>query len=351
MPRMNVNRQLSTPRFFTGEGAAGSRAEGASLTSGDAPVPSRESADRVRAEIIAGLSAAGGMRIAPKYFYDALGSALFTAICQLDEYYPTRTEASIIGKALPDLAGLLAPASTLIDLGACDCVKGLRLLQAIEFGQYAAIDISADFLRDAVLDVQRALPRLDVLGIGADFTDGLRLPAQVRVENRVFFYPGSSIGNFTPLAATKLLKQWRGLCGNDARLLIGVDLVKDAATLEAAYDDAIGVTAAFNLNVLRHVNRLAGTDFDPRQWRHRAHFNAEDSRIEMHLVAQSALQVRWPGGAREVRKGESIHTENSYKYTVDGFGHVLQSAGWRISRVWTDEREWFGLILAEPTGA
>lgn len=290
------------------------------------------------------------MRIAPKYFYDALGSALFTAICQLDEYYPTRTEAAIIGDALPELAKLLPSGATLVDLGACDCLKGLRLLQAIPFEQYAAIDISADFLRDAVLDVQRALPRLDVLGIGADFTDGLRLPPEVQQAARVFFYPGSSIGNFTPLAATKLLKQWRGLCAGDGRLLIGVDLVKDVATLEAAYDDAIGVTAAFNLNVLRHVNRLAGTDFDPRQWRHRARFDADASRIEMHLVAQSDLRVSWPGGKREVRASDTIHTENSYKYTVEGFGRVLRSAGWRTRRVWTDERDWFALILAESDG-
>ncbi|MGE0311191.1 MAG: L-histidine N(alpha)-methyltransferase [Lautropia sp.] len=331
-------RQPARPRFFTDVDGDGG---------GTAAVGATDPGANARAEIVAGL-AAPGMRIAPKYFYDPLGSALFTAICQLDEYYPTRTEAAIIGQALPELARLLPAGATLVDLGACDCAKGLRLLQAMPFAQYAAVDISADFLRDALLDVQRALPGLDVLGIGADFTDGLRLPPAVRDADRVFFYPGSSIGNFTPLAATRLLKQWRGLCRADGRLLIGVDLVKDTATLEAAYDDAIGVTAAFNLNVLRHVNRLAGTDFDPRRWRHRAVFDAGASRIEMHLVATEDQRVNWPGGGRDVRAGESIHTENSYKYTVEGFGRVLSSAGWRVTRAWTDDRAWFALILAEP---
>ncbi len=342
MARTSPTRQPG-PRFFT---------DGDAPQAADARPPAvADPASRVRDEIVSGLGAPGGMRIAPKFFYDAMGSALFTAICQLDEYYPTRTEAAIIGDALPDLARLLPADATLVDLGACDCVKGLRLLQAIPFAQYAAVDISADFLRGALLDVQRAMPGLDVLGVGADFTDGLRLPPEVRSDRRVLFYPGSSIGNFTPLAATRLLQQWRGLCGADARLLIGVDLVKDAATLEAAYDDAIGVTAAFNLNVLRHVNRLAGTDFDPRQWQHRARFDAESSRIEMHLVARCDLGVSWAGGARQVRAGESIHTENSYKYTLDGFDRVLRSAGWRTSRAWTDDQDWFALILAEPTTA
>ena len=166
------------------------------------------------------------------------------------------------------------------------------------------------------------------------------------VARRQFFYPGSSIGNFTPHDAVTFLRQVRENVGADGGLLIGVDLVKDTAVLDAAYDDAIGVTAAFNLNLLRHLNHLAGADFEPEQWRHVAFFNEAESRIEMHLEARCALAVRWSGGERRFAQGERIHTENSYKYTLEGFSKLLSEAGFRVDGTWTDDAHWFAVMHA-----
>ena len=281
----------------------------------------------------------------PKYFYDRLGSHLFEAITELPEYYPTRTEAAIFAAHGQAMARHVGIGATLIDLGAGNCAKAARMFPLFEPARYVAIDISVDFLRDALAGVQRAHPQLDVVGLGLDFSRALDLPQGVIEGRPVYFYPGSSIGNFTPVEALAFLRSVRAQAGGGG-LLIGVDLVKPAPLLEAAYADALGVTAAFNLNLLRHLNRLLDADFEPRQWRHIGLYNGPMSRIEMHLEARAALTVRWPGGERDFEAGERIHTENSCKYTVDGFAALLRQAGFAEARHWTDERGWFAVFWA-----
>ena len=281
----------------------------------------------------------------PKWFYDRLGSHLFEAITELPEYYPTRTEAAIFAAHGAQMADHVGVGATLIDLGAGNCVKATRLFPLLEPGQYVAVDISVDFLHDALRRVQREHPQLDVVGLGMDFSQSFDLPPALVEHRPVFFYPGSSIGNFTPGEALVFLKRVREQAQGGG-LLIGVDLVKPAPILEAAYADALGVTAAFNLNLLRHLNHLLGSDFDPRQWRHIGLYNEAMSRVEMHLEARAALSVRWPGGERVFEAGERIHTENSCKYTVEGFASLLQQAGFAKPQHWTDARGWFAVFWA-----
>lgn len=289
--------------------------------------------------------------VSPKYFYNALGSQLFEAITSLDEYYPTRTEADIFDAAHLQMAEALTNAGIrqpcLIDLGAGSCAKAMRLIPHLQPKQYVPVDISVDFLRDAAEKVQNNFPALDIVGVGMDFSAGLALPPEVQRHDRVFFYPGSSLGNFSPSQALAFLQHVADPARGAARgLLLGIDLVKDKATLEAAYDDALGVTAAFNKNLLCHVNSLLGSDFDVRQWRHLALFNEAESRIEMHLQAQRNLMVRWPGGERAFRGGERIHTENSYKYTVASMSAMLRRAGFTQISYWTDPKDWFAVFWA-----
>jgi L-histidine Nalpha-methyltransferase len=281
----------------------------------------------------------------PKYFYDRLGSFLFDAITELPEYYPTRTEAAIFAAHGAAMARKIGAGATLIDLGAGNCAKATRLFPLLEPSQYIAVDISADYLHDALRRLQREHPALDVVGLGLDFSQSLELPAALVERRPVFFYPGSSIGNFTPDEALAFLKRVRERAEGGG-LLIGVDLVKPAPILEAAYDDALGVTAAFNLNLLRQLNRLLGADFEPPQWRHIGLYNETMSRIEMHLEARDSLTVRWPGGERAFAAGERIHTENSCKYMVDGFAALLQQAGFKKPQHWSDERGWFAVFWA-----
>ncbi|KPF47136.1 methyltransferase [beta proteobacterium AAP121] len=288
-------------------------------------------------------------RVSPKFFYDTLGSRLFEAITALDEYYPTRTEAAIHsahGEAIAQAAlALTGPAPVLVDLGAGSCVKAARLFPALQPRRYVAVDIAVDYLQDALQALQRLHPQLDIVGLGDDFSAHLRLPPGLVDGPALVLYPGSSIGNFEPEAACALLTQAREAAPGGA-LLIGVDLVKPVPLLEAAYDDALGLTAAFNLNLLRHLNRLMGSDFEPRQWRHLARWNAEASRVEMHLQAREPLRVRWPGGERAFAAGETLHTENACKWTPDAFAALLQRAGWRPQQHWTDAQGWFAVFLA-----
>ena len=298
-------------------------------------------------ELSCGLNAPGAS-ISPKYLYDALGSKLFEAICELPEYYPTRTEAAIMARHGAEIARAVGPGATLIDLGAGNCAKAARLFPLVQPAQYVAIDISYDFLREAIERLKQRFPQIAMRGLGLDFSSSLDLPDVVAQDKRLFFYPGSSIGNFTPDEARAFLQRVRSQCSLDGGLLIGIDLVKNKATLDAAYDDAIGVTGAFNLNVLRHVNRLIGADFDVSQWRHRGFFNPGESRVEMHLEAREDLAVRWQGGARTFAAGERIHTENSYKYRQSAALALLEQAGFKAVNVWTDPHEWFALIYARP---
>jgi dimethylhistidine N-methyltransferase len=291
----------------------------------------------IRDELIAGLCAPRATT-SPKYLYDALGSKLFEAICELPEYYPTRTEAAIFERHGADIAESVGAGATLIDLGAGNCAKAARLFPLLGPSQYVPIDISVDFLHAAVMQLARQFPAIAMLPLGMDFSSALDLPPQVSRTRRLFFYPGSSIGNFHPDDALAFLRRLREAGGD---LLIGVDLVKDRALLDAAYDDALGVTASFNLNLLNHLNRLLGADFNLREWRHRGFFNPQESRIEMHLEARHDAVVRWQGGQRRFGEGERIHTENSYKYTPDSFAGLLREAGYQPARTWTDERDWF----------
>jgi dimethylhistidine N-methyltransferase len=294
----------------------------------------------IRSELHAGLQAEHAYT-SPKYLYDALGSKLFAAICALPEYYPTRTERLIVEEHMRQISKSIGRGVTLIDLGAGDCEKAARLFNVIQPVEYVPVDISVDYLREAVSALQCLHPQIRMTGVGMDFSETLDLPREISKERRLFFYPGSSIGNFTPEQAATFLGRVHDACGHEGGLLIGVDLVKDVAVLEPAYDDAIGLTAAFNLNLLLHLNTLLKADFRPRDWVHRARFNTVLSRIEMHLEAVSDVVVRWDGGERLFRKGQWIHTENSYKYTKESFFALLERAGFGEIHAWTDPQDWF----------
>lgn len=311
----------------------------------------------VRAELLAGL-AETPPRIAPKFLYDALGSRLFDAITELPEYYPTRTEAAIFARHGADMARHVPPQAVLIDLGAGSCAKAARLFGPLRTAAYVAVDISVDYLREALQALQQRHPALPMLGLGLDFSATLALGGdvadwlaerQVQRQPRVVFYPGSSIGNFSPGEALALLRQAHAACaagGPGGGLLIGVDRVKAADVLEPAYDDALGVTAAFNRNLLLHTNRWLQADFAPGEWEHVAFFDAAQSRIEMHLQACTPQAVSWPGGGRVFAAGERLHTENSYKWEPPAFEQLLLEAGFGPATHWTDERGWFSVCWA-----
>lgn len=304
----------------------------------------------VFAELDAGLRAEVPS-IPPKYLYDSLGSRLFEAICEVPEYYPTRTEAAIFARHGHDIARAVGMGRTLIDLGAGNCAKAAGLFPLLRPAHYVAVDISASFVTEALERLQQRYANIHMTALGMDFSNTLELPGVVSREKRLFFYPGSSIGNFTHDEAGDFLRRVHAECGTDGSLLIGIDMVKDSATLDAAYDDAIGVTAAFNLNMLRHVNQLICADFDVRQWRHSGKYNARESRVEMHLEAREALTVHWHGGERVFQPGERIHTESSYKYTQSGAVALLQKAGFQTTDVWSDPDGWFAVFHASPIWA
>jgi L-histidine N-alpha-methyltransferase len=317
----------------------------------------RDDASAIRAELAAGLSASPA-HIAPKFLYDALGSRLFDAITELAEYYPTRTEAAIFSAHGPAMAARVAPGSVLIDLGAGSCAKAAGLFPVLQPAAYVAIDISVDYLRGALGALQQRHALLPMLGLGLDFSHALNLPEAAHAwlsaqgagrAPRTVFYPGSSIGNFSPTEALALLKQAHALCaagGAGGGLLIGVDLIKSIDVLVPAYDDALGVTAAFNRNLLLNVNRWLGADFQPAMWDHVGLFNPVESRIEMHLQARAQQTVRWAGGERQFAQGERLHTENSYKWTPQVFEALLREAGFGRASRWSDEQARFGVFWA-----
>jgi dimethylhistidine N-methyltransferase len=311
-----------------------------------APRPRRLTA--IEEEFLAGLSARP-RSIAPKWFYDLRGSQLFERICELPEYYPTRVEIALLERHCGELAGRLGPGVEIVEFGAGASRKVLALARALERpAAYRPIDISGEYLRAAVAPLAAMLPGLPVLPLVADYTAPLRLPPAA--GPRLGFYPGSSIGNFDPPEAAALLRRLGAALGGGS-LLIGVDLVKDPAILHAAYNDAAGVTAEFNLNLWARANREAGADFDLGQWRHAAFYNPPLRRIEMHLVSRRAQRVRVAGQRFDFEEGESVHTESSYKYTVEGFQRLARSAGWSAEQAWVDAERNFSLHwLRSPAG-
>jgi dimethylhistidine N-methyltransferase len=282
--------------------------------------------------------------ISPKYFYDAEGSRLFDRICELPEYYPTRTELAILRKHAGEIATQMGPRAEIVEFGAGSCAKVRLLLDAMERpARYLPIDISGDHLAASAAELRLRYPELDVQPVVADYTQRLLLPAALPgAGKRVGFFPGSTIGNFTPQEAHHFLEV-AGQVLRGGALLLGADLIKDPALLHAAYSDAQGVTAAFNLNLLARANRELGTDFDLAQFAHSAFYNAPLRRIEMHLVSRSRQQVTLAGQRYDFEEGETLHTENSYKFTIDGLRELATRAGFRPGPVWTDPQRMFSL--------
>jgi dimethylhistidine N-methyltransferase len=305
----------------------------------------RPQAHNEHSELIEGLLASPAT-IPPKYFYDALGCALFEAICELPEYYLTRTERAIFAAHRETIAALAGQHRQFIELGAGDCRKGESWLAALRPRRFIAVDIAPAAIGPALSRLAAAHPEVEFSGVITDFSRTLDLGADLDAGPVTFFYPGSSIGNFAPDDALEWLAQVRRLCSRGGGLLIGVDAPKDAARLAAAYDDALGVTAAFNRNVLNHVNALLGTEFDPAAFDHVAFYNAAASRVEMHLEARRAQCVIIGGRERVFAPGERIHTENSYKYTPEEFAAVLRRAGFSDISVWQDEAGDFAVYYA-----
>jgi dimethylhistidine N-methyltransferase len=300
-----------------------------------------------RRALVAGLLAARAS-IAPKYFYDARGCALFADICRVPEYYPTRTEAAIFACYRDEIAREIGSGKQFVDLGAGDCRKGAAWLPFLAPGRYVGVDIAHEALIPALARVAAQHPDVDVRGVLADFSRGIDLRGDLDDDPVTFFYPGSSIGNFSPPDAMRFLHAVHRHCGDDnaSGLLIGVDTKKDVARLEAAYDDAAGVTAAFNRNVLVHVNRVLGTTFVPVAFRHVAFYDAAAARVEMHLEARTRQSVVVERITRTYAAGERIHTENSYKYAPQEFIALLERAGFARVRCWQDDAGDFAVYYA-----
>ena len=279
-----------------------------------------------------------------KYFYDAVGSDLFEQITRLPEYYPTRTELGILDASGPEIAAVLPRGAALVEFGSGSTVKVRRLLaHSPDLAAYVPVDVSEMFLRSEAAALQADFPALRIAPIAADFTKPFALPDDLGDAPRAGFFPGSTIGNFEPAEAARLLRQFGDVLGNGATLVVGVDLVKDAAVLEAAYDDRAGTTAAFNLNLLTRIDRELSGTFAATAFGHRAVFNRAASRIEMHLVSRAAQTATVAGHAFAFVEGETIHTENSYKYTIDGFRDLAKQAGWSAVTVWTDPEALFSV--------
>lgn len=299
-------------------------------------------ADRLRSAVLEGLLDRP-KRLPSAYLYDATGSALFESICELPEYYLTRAETEILQRHGAEMAQRMGSGALLVEPGCGSGEKACMLLQHLhEPAGFVPIEISTSALESAERLVRGRFPQLPVHPLQTDFTASFALPAAAPASRPVFFFPGSTLGNFDPAHALELLRRWRAM-GTAA--LVGVDLRKDAATLVAAYDDARGVTAAFNRNLLARINREFDADFDPQSFAHEAIWNESEGRIEMHLRSRRAQTVRLDGRRLEFRAGETIHTENSYKYTVEGFAELAGRAGWKLAARWTDSRARFGVQL------
>jgi dimethylhistidine N-methyltransferase len=282
-------------------------------------------------------------RLSPKYFYDVTGSELFEQITVLPEYYPTRTELGILRDRGGEIADIMPKGAALVEFGAGATTKVRRLLERCQFGAYVPVDISGDFLKLQADALRKDFPALAVYPVAADFTAPFALPADIAGMPKVGFFPGSTLGNFEPHEASAFLRSAREILGEGAQMIIGVDLEKDDRVLYDAYNDAAGVTARFNLNVLVRINRELGGNFDLSAFMHRSIFNRERHRIEMHLISKKAQTVRILGRTFSFRPGESIHTENSYKYSLDRFGALANGSGWKVRESWTDAAKMFSV--------
>ena len=292
--------------------------------------------------------------IAPKYFYDQVGSALFDRICELPEYYPTRTEIGILEAHAADVARLMGPHADVLEFGAGSLRKVRLLLEALDRpARYVPLDISGEHLEASAALLRRDYPGLAVQPLVADYSADFVVPelaAGTPHGQRVGFFPGSTIGNFTPAQALDFLRRAAGVL-RDGALLLGADLVKEPSVLHAAYSDSAGVTAAFNLNLLARANRELGANFDLAQFAHSAFYNAPLQRIEMHLVSRRRQQVKLCGQSFDFTEGETLHTENSYKFTVDGLQTLAVQAGFTPGPVWTDPQRLFSLHWLQAPSA
>jgi dimethylhistidine N-methyltransferase len=282
-------------------------------------------------------------RLSPKYFYDATGSELFEQITVLPEYYPTRIELGILRDRGGEISAIIPKGAALVEFGAGATTKVRRLLNQCAFSAYVPVDISGDFLNAQADALRKDFPDLDVYPVAADFTAPFALPDAVKAMPKVGFFPGSTLGNFEPHEACRFLRSARDILGKDAQMVIGVDLEKDERVLYEAYNDAAGVTARFNLNVLERINRELGGNFDLSAFVHRAIYNRDRHRIEMHLISKKAQTVRILGRSFSFRAGETIHTESSYKYSLDRFTALARGSGWKTRESWTDDNSMFSV--------
>jgi len=301
-------------------------------------------------DVVAGLSAEP-KRLPPKYFYDQVGSELFQRITTLPEYYLTRAETGILEAQAGEIAKLIPADAAVIELGAASSAKTRILFRAApHVSAYVPVDISGAFLAAETARLRQEMPALQVLPLEADFTKPFVLPAALGDRPRVGFFPGSTIGNFEPHEANTLLHHVAAMLGPGALFIVGVDLIKAPSVLAAAYNDKAGVTAAFNLNLLMRINRELGGEFDLAGFRHRACYNQEQRRIEMHLVSLMRQKVRACGKSFDFRRGESIHTENSYKYTVESFRTHARGAGWTSAATFVDAQNYFSVHALRAGG-
>jgi len=290
-------------------------------------------------------------RIEPIWFYDPRGSALFERICTAPEYYLTRTEIGITRADAPEIAAALGPRVVLIEPGSGASLKTRLLLEALRAPRaYVPVDISREQLLATTRRLRDDFPSLQVQPVCADFTEAFKLPnvALNGEARRVVYFPGSTLGNFARPAAIDLLRRMRAIAGTGGAVLLGVDRVKDEAVLERAYNDSAGLTAAFNLNALHHLNRELGADFDPTAFAHRAPWVPDQSRIEMHLVANRELFFSVGGERFEMARGEHLLTEYSHKYTLADVADLAHSAGLAVRSTWSDPQDWFSVLLLEP---
>jgi len=312
----------------------------------DAPRQVLSADPAFRADVLAGLKAPIPA-VPARWLYDRRGSELFEQITELPEYYPTRIERGILEQHCPDVARIAGTGDAVIEFGSGSSTKTPILLRAVSPAAYVPIDISGDFLRDSAAMLQAEFAALPIYPVEADFMRPIRLPQQVAGATKLGFFPGSTIGNLVPRTAVDLLRAMKETLGEGSYLLIGMDRLKEPEVLIRAYDDAAGVTAEFNLNLLHRINRELGADIPVEAFRHRAIWNDRMSRIEMHLEAIRDVTFEIDGETFFFGAGATIHTENSHKYGFRDSRLLLRAAGWAICREWTDEADQFALLLAE----